>query len=64
MAIFGYQFKSFLAFFCCWLVAASLLGYQQKLIAKRQPAQCLQAFTSNNWYGVLMWLAIILNYLL
>lgn len=56
--------NNFWSFFCCWLIAALLLGYQQKLIAKRQPAQCLQAFTSNNWYGSVMWLAIILNYLL
>ncbi|STX38270.1 4-hydroxybenzoate-octaprenyltransferase [Legionella feeleii] len=57
------RLNNFWPFFYCWLLAAFLLGYQQKLIAQRQPAQCLQAFSSNNWYGTLMWLAIILNYL-
>lgn len=48
-------------FFCCWLSAFLCLAYQQKLIAKRKPSHCLQAFSANSWYGLLMWFGIILG---
>ncbi|WED44128.1 4-hydroxybenzoate octaprenyltransferase [Legionella cardiaca] len=46
-------------FWVGWSVAGVNFLYQQKLINKRNPADCFKAFTSNNWYGLLMWLAII-----
>jgi 4-hydroxybenzoate polyprenyltransferase len=49
-------------FFSCWLAAILLLCYQQILIAKRERNCYLQAFSSNSYYGLLMWLALILNY--
>ncbi|VEG90010.1 4-hydroxybenzoate octaprenyltransferase [Legionella spiritensis] len=52
-------FKGFIAF---WLVGASSLVYQQWLIADRDEARCLRAFSSNIWYGLIMWLGIVINY--
>ncbi|KTC78315.1 4-hydroxybenzoate octaprenyltransferase [Legionella brunensis] len=48
-------------FWLCWGGATLNLIYQQKLIYKREPALCLQAFTSNNWYGLFMWLMIAIS---
>lgn len=46
-------------FWGCWIYAALNLAYQQRLISKREPVNCLNAFTSNNWYGLMMWLGLI-----
>lgn len=46
-------------FWLYWGIAGLILCYQQKLIATRQPKDCLQAFVSNAWYGSVMWLAIV-----
>ncbi len=53
------QFSSL--FFSCWFVATFVLLYQQKLITKRERDRCLQAFISNSWYGMIMWIAIIIH---
>ncbi|KTD11419.1 4-hydroxybenzoate octaprenyltransferase [Legionella jamestowniensis] len=46
-------------FWGCWIYAALNLAYQQRLISKREPVNCLNAFTSNNWYGLTMWLGLM-----
>lgn len=58
----GWHFNYSLSFWGFWVIAALILLYQQKLIAKREAESCLQAFSSNSWYGLVMWLAIILSY--
>ena len=58
--ILAFKLNYSLFFFCCWLIAALILVYQQKLIAKRERGGCLQAFSSNSWYGLVMWLGILL----
>lgn len=57
---FELNYPSF--FYYCWLIAGLVLLYQQKLIARRERNGCWQAFSSNCWYGLIMWLAIILSY--
>ncbi|ARG97426.1 4-hydroxybenzoate octaprenyltransferase [Legionella micdadei] len=47
-------------FYSCWAIGAGILIYQQKLIAKRQREECFHAFLSNNWYGLIMWLGVLL----
>ncbi|KTD20811.1 4-hydroxybenzoate-octaprenyltransferase [Legionella lansingensis] len=47
-----------LSFWFCWGIAGLNLLYQQKLLSKRKPADCLRAFSSNHWYGLIMWIAI------
>lgn len=46
-------------FYAGWLLATSLLVYQQKLIATRDARLCMQAFNSNSWYGLLMWFCVM-----
>ncbi|KTD30669.1 4-hydroxybenzoate polyprenyltransferase [Legionella maceachernii] len=50
-----------LGFYVCWSIAAGILLYQQKLIADRQREACFRAFLTNNWYGLVMWLGILIN---
>jgi 4-hydroxybenzoate polyprenyltransferase len=46
------------------LVAASLSLYQQKLIFHRQKALCFKAFLNNNWFGLAIFMGLMLDYLL
>lgn len=46
-------------FYLFWICAWSILLYQQKLLAKREPTNCLKAFTVSTYYGALMSVAII-----
>lgn len=43
-----------------WLAGGFLLIYQYTLIRQRQEKQCFKAFLNNSWYGLVMWLAIIM----
>jgi 4-hydroxybenzoate polyprenyltransferase len=42
-------------------VAAGLAIYQQKLISRREPAQCFRAFLNNNWFGAAVFAGIVLD---
>lgn len=48
-------------FLVVWFVAGLVLLYQQRLIAKQNRDSFLQAFTSNSWYGLLMWFAVMVR---
>ena len=41
--------------------AAAHAVYQQHLIRRREPENCLRAFTSNAWFGLLIFLGIFLS---
>ncbi|MFJ1267764.1 4-hydroxybenzoate octaprenyltransferase [Legionella lytica] len=47
-----------IVFYGLWLAAGMVLLYQQKLISKRERAQCFRAFIISVYYGALMWLAV------
>ncbi|MEW7978295.1 MAG: 4-hydroxybenzoate octaprenyltransferase [gamma proteobacterium symbiont of Phacoides pectinatus] len=42
--------------------AALLAGYQQWLIRERQPAGCFKAFLNNNYFGMSIFLGLVLHY--
>ncbi|MCW8831222.1 MAG: 4-hydroxybenzoate octaprenyltransferase [Gammaproteobacteria bacterium] len=44
------------------LLATGLAIWQQHLIRDRQPAQCLKAFVNNNWFGLVLFAGIFLDY--
>lgn len=44
-------------------IAAGLAIYQQWLSRFREPAQCFRAFLNNNWFGLVIFLGIVLDYL-
>ena len=43
--------------------AACFALYQQRLIRKREPAKCFEAFLNNNWFGVSVFSGIVLDYI-
>ncbi|MEZ5581601.1 MAG: 4-hydroxybenzoate octaprenyltransferase [Candidatus Competibacteraceae bacterium] len=52
-----------------WAYYAGLFGalwfalYQQYLIRDREPAACFQAFLNNNWFGLVVFCGIVLDFL-
>lgn len=50
-----------LVFYIFWVLAGFILIYQQILLTQDKKVSFLAAFSSNSWYGLVMWLAIILN---
>lgn len=46
-------------FYGCWLVALLILVYQQILIRQRDTGSYFKAFSSNVWYGLWMWCALM-----
>ncbi len=45
------------------IVVALLFGYQQMLIANRDPARCFKAFLNNHWVGLVIFVGIMLSFL-
>jgi 4-hydroxybenzoate polyprenyltransferase len=45
------------------IVAGLFSLYQQFLIKERIPALCIQAFLNNNWFGMAIFVGIVLDYL-
>lgn len=43
-------------------VAAGFSIYQQRLIRERDKAKCFQAFLNNNWFGLSVYLGLVLAY--
>ena len=43
-------------------IALGLSVYQQKLIFYRNKANCFQAFLNNNWYGLAVFIGLVLQY--
>ncbi len=46
------------------IAAGGLFLYQQVLIKDRQPDKCFQGFLNNNWFGMIVFIGIALDYLL
>jgi 4-hydroxybenzoate polyprenyltransferase len=55
----AFELDRSLLYFAGWFIAALILIGQQRLIARRERNGCMQAFASNSWYGLVMWLAIM-----
>ena len=45
------------------LMAAGFSVYQQKLIFHREKTACFRAFLNNNWFGLVVFLGLLLHYL-
>jgi len=43
-------------------LAACLAIWQQYLIRRREPALCFQAFLNNNWFGMVLFIGVVLDY--
>lgn len=51
------------AYFVGLGVAAGLAGYQQWLMRAREPARCFEAFLNNNFFGMVVFIGLVLDYL-
>ena len=44
------------------LLASCFAIWQQYLIRNREPQQCFQAFLNNNWFGMVVFIGVVLDY--
>jgi len=44
-------------------IASGFAGYQQYLIRKRERDKCFKAFLNNHWFGLVIFLGIVFNYI-
>lgn len=59
----GIMEESGRAYYLGVLVAAGLSVYQQKLIFHRDKALCFKAFLNNNWFGLAVFIGLVVDYL-
>lgn len=62
LAYLGFWLSLGLAYYSSLLIATGLVIYMQKLIRHRRPAQCLKAFYTNNWLGLIIFIGIGLSF--
>lgn len=58
------QAKLGIYFYLALIIAAGLFIYQLMLIWRRQPESCMKAFLNNNWFGLTVFLGIVLHYIM
>ena len=63
LLMIGHQAQLGLIYYLAVLVAAGLAGWQQYLIRFREREACFQAFLNNNWFGAVIFLGILFDYL-
>jgi len=62
LIVVGVQLKLGIFYYLGLLVAAGLSGYQQWLIRDRHLPLCFKAFLNNHWFGMAVFLGLLLNY--
>ncbi len=64
LLMIGHQAELGVIYYLGVLLAAGLVVYQQYLIRFREREACFQAFLNNNWFGVVIFLGILFDYML
>jgi len=59
LIVMGFSLHYSMVYFAAVGLGAVLFAYQQRLIAKRIPAQCFKAFLNNHWFGCVIFLGIL-----
>ena len=59
----GLIFERSVYYFSALLFASFFFIYQQWLIADRDAKQCFQAFLNNNWFGAVVFIGLLLDFL-
>ncbi|MDH5483673.1 MAG: 4-hydroxybenzoate octaprenyltransferase [Gammaproteobacteria bacterium] len=62
LLLIGQQSELGLYYYLGLLAGSGLMIYQQYLIRHRQPAPCIQAFLNNNWFGLVVFAGIFIDY--
>ncbi len=63
LIVVGLLLDLHLIYFFSLAIALSLAIYQQTLIYERTPQGCFNAFLNNNWFGLVIFIGILLNYI-
>jgi 4-hydroxybenzoate polyprenyltransferase len=58
----GIMQRSSWAYYLGVLIAAALSVYQQSLIFHRNKALCFKAFLNNNWFGLAIFMGLVVDY--
>jgi len=64
LLMIGHQAELGMIYYLSVLLAAGLLAWQQYLIRFREREACFQAFLNNNWFGAVIFLGILFDYML
>jgi 4-hydroxybenzoate polyprenyltransferase len=62
LILIGWQADLGIYFYLSLCIVASLAAYQQVLIIGRKSQQCFRAFLNNNYFGLVVFIGIVLNY--
>jgi 4-hydroxybenzoate polyprenyltransferase len=62
LVMIGFQAKLGLIYYTGVAVGGALFVYQQRLIRFRERDDCFRAFQNNNWFGLVVFLGILLDY--
>jgi 4-hydroxybenzoate polyprenyltransferase len=62
LLIIGIMEHSGFAYYSGLICAAGLSVYQQKLILHRDKALCFKAFLNNNWFGLAVFMGLLIDY--
>jgi 4-hydroxybenzoate polyprenyltransferase len=63
LIMIGLQAELGWIYYASLIVAAGLAVYQQNLIRYREREACFRAFLNNNWFGAVIFLGMLLDYL-
>lgn len=64
LLMIGQQAELGLIYYLAVLLAAVFAGWQQYLIRFREREACFRAFVNNNWFGAVIFLGILFDYML
>lgn len=62
LALIGQQAELGLYYYLGLIVASGFALYQQFLIKDRNPQRCFQAFLNNNWFGMVIFIGVFIDY--
>ena len=62
LLVIGYKAELSGFYYSGVFLASGFMLWQQYLIRDREPAMCFQAFLNNNWVGLVLFIAVVLDY--
>ena len=63
LIVIGQQASLSTIYYFSLIIGGCLFLYQLYLIRNRDPKKCMQAFLNNNWFGLVVFIGLFINYL-
>ena len=63
LIVIGQQASLNTIYYFSLIIGGCLFLYQLYLIRNRDPKKCMQAFLNNNWFGLVVFIGLFINYL-